>query len=208
MPHIDVECTVCHRVEDVYRHHSEWPKTPNCSKCGSPTKQALLPSSTQTGTMEPVVVYQAPDGSFRFPPATTSLSTKMYDDKGYTRIELRNFTDVRRFETKFNKREMSEVRRRVEQRQAAFEEGEAARRSEVRRGLEQGFQVPEMDDRGKPTGRMRTVRLSERGRDIMRAAMERNDRKGGPKAYETGGHVEVFSYDRSNRHADPHRRGQ
>ena len=82
------------------------------------------------------------------------------------------------------------------------------RRSEVRRGLEQGFQVPEVDDRGQLTGRMQTVRLTTRAREIMAEAMRRTDQKGGPKAYETGFHVQAYSDDRSNRDPDPHRRGQ
>lgn len=202
---IDVKCEDGHVVE-VYRHNSDWPKTPPCPLCEKSTEQIHLPAHMKGHSVDPVVVYQAPDGSFRFPPATESLSTKMYDDKGFKRIELRGWADVRRFESHMNAHELSQVRRRVERQQEAFERSESERRSEVRRGLEQGFQVPEMDDKGRPTGRMRTVRLSERGRDIMRAAMARNDAKGGPRVKDPGFYSEVYSVDRSNRDRDPRRR--
>lgn len=199
MPLIDVSCSACERTEEVFRHHSDYPKTPDCSKCGAPTVQVHLPSYMSGHAVDPVIVYQAPDGSIRFPPDTTTASTAMYDGKGFTRIELRGWKDVRRFEKYFNDAQMSDVRRRVEKQQEQFERGESERRSEIRRCLEQGFQVPETDDRGKPTGRMRTVRLSERGRAILQAAIDNNDRKGGPKARDVGFYSEAYSNDRSNR---------
>ena len=152
--------------------------------------------------VDPVVVYQAPDGTFRFPPDTTTSSTAMYDKQGMTRIELRGFADVRRFEKHFNQAEMSQVRRRVEKQQEAFERGESERRSEIRRGLEQGFRIPEHDEKGQPTGRMQTVHLSERGRAIMAASIGMNDRKGGPRVRESGFVNEAYSYDSSNRERD------
>ena len=205
---IDTECKSCGRVEESYRHNTDWPNTPPCSACGSETQQIHLPSSMRAHSVDPVVVYQASDGTFRFPPDTTTSSTAMYDKQGMTRIELRGFTDVRRFEKHFNAQEMSQVRRRVERQQEAFEAGEKARRSDVRHGLEQGFQIPEHDEKGQPTGRMQTVRLSPYGRAIMQASMDMNDRKGGPKTKEVGFHVSAYSDDRSNRDPDPRRRDQ
>lgn len=203
---IDTHCPKCDRVEAVYRRASDWPRTPPCSKCEGPTQQIHLPSYMRGTPVDPVVVYQAPDGTLRFPPDTTSSSTKMYDDKGFTRIELRGFMDVRRFEKYMNTAELSKVRQRVERQQEQHERAESERRSEVRRGLEQGFQVPEQNERGELTGRMKTVRLSERGRAIMRAAMDNNDRKGGPKTHEVGFHVEAYSHDSSNRESDARNR--
>ena len=200
---IDVRCPSCDRVEEVFRHNSDWPKTPQCSKCGAPTEQIHLPSAMRAGSVDPVVVYQAPDGTFRFPPDTNSSSTAMYDQQGLTRIELRGAAEVRRFEKHWTAGEMSQVRQRIERQQEAFERGESERRSEIRRGLAQGFQVPETDDRGQPTGRMRTVRLGERALAIMRASMERNDQKGGPRVRESGCFVEAYSMDGSNRERDP-----
>lgn len=182
--------------------------TPSCSKCGSATEQVFLPSHARSRSVDPVVVYQAPDGTFRFPPDTTSLSTAMYDQQGFTRIELRGFPDVRRFEKHMNAAELSQINRRVERQQESFEQGESARRSEMRRGLDQGFEVPERDERGQMTGRTKRIHLSGRGRAIMEAAVAMNDRKGGPRAHEPGFRVEAYSESRSNRDADPRRRGQ
>ena len=208
MPLIDTFCHTCDRVQEAYRHHSDWPKTPACPHCGGDTEQVQLPSYMKGHSVDPVVVYQAPDGSFRFPPDGTTASTSMYDQRGLTRIELRGWADVRRFEKHFNASQMSEVHRRVEKQSEAHERAEHDRRSEIRRCLEQGFSIPETDDRGRPTGRMQRVELSARGRAIMQAAIDHNDRKGGPKAREAGFRVEAYSEYKSNREADPRRSGQ
>ena len=102
MPLIDVTCPACDRVEETFRHNSDWPNTPACSKCGGPTTQIHLPSFSRASAVDPVIVYQAPDGTFRFPPDTNTASTAMYDKQGLTRIELRGFADVRRFEKHMN----------------------------------------------------------------------------------------------------------
>lgn len=208
MPLIDTHCAACDRVTEVYRPLSMWPKTPTCANCGGETEQVLLPSYMNGHAVDPVVVYQAPDGTFRFPPDTTTASTAMYDKQGMTRIELRGFADVRRFEKHMNKQEWSAVQRRVERQQESFEAGESARRSEIRRGLDQGFEVQEKDEGGRPTGRTKRIHLSGRGRAIMQAAIDMNDRKGGPRGHEPGFRVEAYSENRSNRDQDPHRRGQ
>ncbi len=206
---IDVVCHACDdRVEEVYRKAVDHPKTPPCSKCGGPTEQIHLPSYMRGHPVDPVVVYQAPDGTFRFPPDTTTSSTAMYDKKGFTRIELRGFADVRRFEKHMNAAELSQVRRQVERKAEQFEQNEKERRSEVRRGLEQGFQMPERDEKGQLTGRTQTVRLSPYARDIMRAAMDRNDQKGGPKVKEPNFYSDAYSNSASNRDPDPTGRGR
>jgi hypothetical protein len=210
VPLYDLRCvdSNCNVLFETYIALTEWPKNPSCPKCSGPTEKDLNRRPVDRGTVDPVVIYQAPDGTFRFPPDISSSSTAMYEGKGYQRIELRGWTDVRRFESHMNKAELSNVRRRVEQQAERHERMESERRSEIRRGLEQGFQVPETDDRGRPTGRLKTVRLSPRGRAIMQAAIDNNDRKGGPRAHDPGFHVEAYSQDRSNRDADPRRRGQ
>jgi hypothetical protein len=205
---IDTECSSCGRIEAVYRPASMWPDTPPCAHCGATTEQRHFPAHVNTSTVDPVVVYEAPDGTFRFPPATDSLSSAMYEKMGMRRHEYRGAAEVRPFEKRMEKAEYSRICRAVERKQEAHEASEAARRSEVRRGLEQGFQVPEYDDRGRPTGRIETVRLTPRGREIMAEAMRRTDAKGGPKAQEVGFHVQAYSDDRSNRDPDPRRRGQ
>jgi hypothetical protein len=205
---IDVECGACGRREPVYRAAADWPKTPACSQCGEATEQVHLPSWERPRSIDPVVVYQAPDGTYRFPPNIETASTKMYDDLGYTRHEFRGAHEVRKLEGKIEQQQMSDIRRRVERQQEQHERSEKERRSEIRRCLEQGFQVPEQDERGVFTGRMKTVRLSPTARAVMAAAIQRNDAKGGPKVRESGFHVEAYAYDRSNRAPDPRRRGQ
>lgn len=209
MPLYDFVCSSsdCDTVFEGYVSLADYPKTLTCPRCGGTTEKSHVRRS-QRSAAAPVVVYQAPDGSFRFPPDTHTASTASYDQQGFTRIELRGWSDVRRFESHMNQHELSQVRRRVEKQQEQHEASESARRAEIRRGLEQGFQVPDTDERGQPTGRMRTVRLSERGRAIMQAAIDNNDRKGGPRARDVGFFVEAYSMDRSNREADPRRRGQ
>lgn len=208
MPQIEIRCLSCDRLQTVYRHHSEWPKTPSCVNCGEATEQVILPPRERATTVDPVVVYQAEDGSFRFPPDVTTASTAMYDKQGLRRIELRGWADVRKFEQHFNKAQMSEVHRRVERQQEAFERGEKERRSEIRRCLDQGFSIPEIDDRGVATGRMRRVELSGFGRKVLEHAMANNDRKGGPRARDVGFRVDAYDSDRSNRERDPRRRDQ
>lgn len=210
MPLIDVRCLSesCGVIREVFRHHSDWPKTPPCPNCEAETEQVHLPSHMKASSVDPVVVYQAADGTYRFPPDINSASTAMYDQQGMTRIELRGFADVRRFEKHMNASELSNIRRRVERQQEQHEAQESARRSEIRRCMDQGFQIPEVDDKGRQTGRMQRVPVTPRLRAIMQAAIDQNDRKGGPRVHAPGFHVEAYEYNRSNRDADPHRRGQ
>ena len=205
---IDIRCPACDRIKEVVRAVADWPQTPPCANCGGPTEQIHLPSATRRRPVDPVVVYQAPDGTFRFPPDITSASTAMYDQQGMTRIELRDWADVRRFEHHFNATEMSQVHRRLERQQEAHERAEKERRTEARRCLEQGFRIPEVDDRGVPTGRLQTVRLTPKGRAILEAAQRHNDAKGGPRAKEVGFHIEAYSDDRSNRDSYSDGRGR
>jgi Zinc ribbon domain. len=210
MPLHDIACSddSCATRFEAYVSLADYPASPACPKCGGATYRAMSRRAPDRGTVDPVVAYQAPDGTFRFPPDISTSSTAMYDKLGYTRIELRGWTDVRRFEKHMNQAELSNVRRRVEKQQEQHERAESERRSEIRRGLDQGFQVPEQDDRGRLTGRMKTVRLSPRGRAIMQAAIANNDRKGGPRAHDPGFRVEAYSNDRNNRDPDPRRRNQ
>jgi hypothetical protein len=197
---IDVRCLTCGTVFEAYRAAADWPTTPPCEKCTAPTEQVHFPKGTDI-TAPAVVLYKAPDGSFRFPGSDDphGRTAQKYAKLGYERVELRGFAEVRRVESQVNKQQASEIRRRVERQCEQREAGMAIKRSDVRHGMEQGFQLPERDDDGRPTGRMKTVRLSERGRDLMRTAMARNDGKARPKAWESGFHVDVYSNSRSNR---------
>lgn len=171
---------------------------PSCPKCGTATEREYEPITTWT-TAPAVVVFKAPDGSFRYPGSTEGQSVAKYERLGYTRVELRGAAEVRRFEREANTREASEIARKVEHRLALREAAEHDRRSTITHGLRNSFVIPEVDEKGRRTGRMKSVRMSPRGHDIMRAAQAQNDDRPRPKAYDGGIHVEAYSYDRSNR---------
>lgn len=175
-----------------------FPETPPCPDCGEATKQIHLPKAVNWNA-PPVIVYQAPDGSVRFPGAAESTSTKQYDKQGYKRIEIRGAAEMRRFEGSMEKVEFSRAQRRVEHLQAQREASNSRRASDIRHGLEQGFRIPERDDKGRPTGRLQTVRLSARGRDIMRAAQQTGENRAKHSFSGANFHNEAYSFDRSNR---------
>jgi hypothetical protein len=181
---IDVRCTEGH-VHEVYRPAADWPKTPTCPSCGGVTVQVHLPPSARARP-DPVVVYQAPDGSLRYPGDSDGLSCAKYDRLGYQRVELRGAADVRRFEKHVNQREYSDMCRRVERQQAVREQSEAERRSLLRAKMQS---------------------MSRHGRDLAREVMRRNDNK--PKTYakEPGFYSEVYSVDRTNREPSRDSRG-
>lgn len=153
------------------------PNTPVCPECGAKTVQIFLPQSTRW-QVDPVVVFRAPDGTFRFPGDPTGPYANRCQRDGLERIELRSAAEVRRFEHVMNQREYARTARRVERAQQAREERESVNRSELRRLMPQ---------------------MTEFGRSLARAAQRRNDEKPREKARDPGFHVEAFSYDRSNR---------
>lgn len=176
MPLIDVKCENDHTAE-VQRPLAMWPATPPCPECGAATTQYHPPPRSRW-TLDPVVVYRTPDGSFRFPGDTSGSSTGKYDRAGFERIELRSAADVRRFETQMNRREYARASRRVERQQQMREEREKYSRRELRSAMES---------------------MSERGRAVARAVVRMNDNKPRERASEAGFHIECFSYDRGNR---------
>ena len=111
---IDVTCKSCGTVSEVYRAAKDHPWTPPCPKCDDPnTEQIHLPNHIRN--LPPaVVVYKAPDGTFRYPGSTEGLSTHNYDKMGYQRIEARGWAEVRRLEGTVNKQEASKIRQHVE----------------------------------------------------------------------------------------------
>ena len=178
MPLIDVLCATGH-VTEVMRAIADWPKTPPCPLCGAMTEQTLRPK-TISWSCDPVVVYRAPDGTFRFPGDPHSAATRKYDQQGYTRIEMRSAADVRRFESQMNTRELSSAGRRLEAKQAQRESRQSQTRAELRRLM---------------------PRMTPQGQAVARAAMARTDAKPKDRVKDANFHVEVFSYDRSNRDA-------
>jgi hypothetical protein len=197
----DFQCETCDLTFEADVEVEQLPAGPPCKTCQSSTVRVFLPPASRW-TPDAVVVYRAPDGSFRFPGDTGGISAAKYDRLGYERIEARGFAEVRTLERRLNAHEQSQLRRAEDRRLEYAEHVDSQRRSEIRRQLDQGFRIPETVLRGGQvvqTGRMTTVHLSARGRDAMRAAAESNDRKGHRRIGETGIHVDAYSNTRSNR---------
>lgn len=178
---------------------------PPCPTCHGSTIRVILPPRTQW-RCDAVVVYRAPDGSFRFPGAIDGASTAKYDRAGYERIEARSAAEVRHLEKRLNAHESSQLARANERRAAHIEQIEGQRRSATRDGMNQGFYIPEtrLEVRGGKeqvvhTGRRIFVPPTTRLRDRLRATMSRNDAKGHRRIGEPGLHVDVMSNDRSSR---------
>lgn len=179
---IDVECTddACgHVAENIYRRAAEWETTPPCEKCNQPTVRVFLPPRT-TWRADPVVVFQAADGTYRFPGDANGLSAAQYAKQGLTRIELRGAADVRRFEKQWNTQERSRMAGHVEARH-------------------RGRTLQEGEGRSHLHARMKS--FSNMGKDVARASMAIGNARPQPQTSDPGCHVEVYSHDRSNREA-------
>lgn len=214
MPVLSFKCTSAAPdpcpVFDAFRSvHDDG--TPPCPVCGAPSETNWdVWRNDARYAVTPVVVFQAADGSFRFPGAADGLYARKCESEGMTRVELRGWADVRRFEGQVNQQELSKIHRRVERQQAAMAAGEALRRSDLFNGMRNGFQIPEtvIGPRGEhvKTGRMKTVHLSARSRDIAARLIENNNNKR-VRAHEPGFHIEAYSMDRSNREQGRDERG-
>ena len=70
-----------------------------------------------------VVIYKAQDGTFRFPgdDNPNGRTAQQYEKLGYTRIEARGWSEVRRVESQVSKQQASEIRRRVERQCASLQ---------------------------------------------------------------------------------------
>lgn len=179
---IDVECTdeSCAKVtENVWRRAADWQFLPPCEVCGKPTIRVFLPPKVRWQA-DPVVVFQAEDGTYRFPGDANGLSAANYQKLGYRRVELRNFADVRQFERRVNEQERSRGARRVE--------------SEHR-----GRELRESEGRQELFAKMKT--MSNMGRDVAKAAIATGNARPQPRSHDPGFRVEVYSDDRSNRDA-------
>lgn len=177
---IDLICTNpdCETVvENHYRRAVDWQITPACEACGSSTERFFQPPRVQWRA-DAVVVYRAPDGSIRYPGAGESTSTAHYDKLGYTRVELRNFADVRRFEAEVNKQSRADNQQRVESQHQQREARESVNRSEL-------------------FHRMKT--FSNAGRAIAREAIARGNQRPQEQTSDVGFRVEAYSENRSNR---------
>lgn len=173
----DFTCLTCDRIFEAMVEASTLPAGPLCPTCAAPTERIFLPPRV-TWRADAVVVYRAPDGSFRFPGDTHGPGAAKYDHLGYTRLEARSALEVRALERQLNQTEQSHMARQTEVRAARREHGEGIRRSELRRQM-QG--------------------MTRMGRDIARAAMAKGDRRPLMRTGESGIRVEAYSNDRSNR---------
>jgi hypothetical protein len=197
---IDVRCFSCGTVSEVLRPAAQWPDTPVCPACNGSTEQVHLPKSASTYSPA-VVVYKAPDGTFRFPGETGGSSTGKYDRMGYERIEARGWAEVRSLEGKVNKQQSEEIHRRVERQQQAHEARQHHDRSDFYHAINNGYAVPDfqmINGELKQVG-SHFVKMSPRARDLAMAAIAKNNAKAGPRFKDPGGFIEAFSMDRSNR---------
>lgn len=176
---IDTQCDVCGEIVELVRRAAEaGTPYPACPACGGTVTRVYLPPRVQWRA-DPVVVYQAPDGTFRYPGATESASTAHYDRLGYTRVELRSAPDVRRFERQVNQHERAENQQRVEAQHRQRESMEGRNRSDL-------------------FHRMKT--MSAAGRAIAQTAIDRNiARHQQERTREPGFRIEAYSEDRSSR---------
>lgn len=184
---IDLQCDDDACAEVVINHAraaADWQTTPPCPACGGPTTRIFLPPRV-TWTVDPVVVYKAPDGSFRYPGDADGPASAKYSRAGYERLELRSAADVRRFEAEASRQQTADESRRVEGRHA----------QRLRR---------ESENRGELFRRMKT--MSNAGRDLAHAAMARGNARPQERSHGAPVTVEVYSYDRSNRERGPVRR--
>lgn len=186
MPLIDCRCTACDHTFEHQRPLADWPNTPACPTCSAPTEQYHPPPRSDR-SITAIVVFRAPDGSFRFPGDASGAQAARYAREGFERVELRGAADVRRFEKVMNAHEYSRAMRRVEVRQQQRELREAHTRSELRQRMQS---------------------FTRQGRDIAKAAMLMNDRKPALRAAFPNFHAEVYSYDRSNREESRDERGR
>lgn len=127
---INTRCLSCDAIDEVVRPASEWPRTPPCSSCGEKTEQIHLPRG-YSFTADPVVVYRAPDGTYRVPGDVNGPGSHKYDEMGYTRIEARSFAEVRRLERDINEADRTRAAPRLERSQIWREDKERQRRSEL-----------------------------------------------------------------------------
>lgn len=213
MPMLDRLCPT-HGPFVAYRHvSSDAPLLCPEPGCGleSEVNWGSWTEIRRSTSADPVVVFEAPDGSLRFPGTADGVSARRYESQGYKRIELRGWADVRRFEGRVNAEEQSKIHRRVERQQRAMAMGESIRRSDLFNGIRNGFQVPErvMNARGEivPTGRMKTVHLSARSRDIAQRLIDHNNTKR-VSSYHPNFFVEAYSMDRGNRDQSRDERGR
>lgn len=178
MPLIDVECSAnADHVHEVNRPIADWPKTPPCPTCGAATTQTMRPRAV-SWSLDPIVVYRAPDGSYRFPGDTHGAGSGKYDRVGYERIEIRSALDARRVEAQINRYDGSVQSFKAERDARMREAGESARRSDLFHAMKS---------------------MSNRGKEVAREAIAQNNARSTRRPPTPGTFIEVLSLNRSNR---------
>lgn len=175
MPQIDFVCAEHGPFEQYRSVHST--DLPPCPTCGVTSARHWV-LATPAPLPDAVVVYQAPDGSYRFPGDPNGLSAKQYERQGLTRVEARGWAQVRQLEQQIEQHENRHRGQHQEQLQARREAGQHARRGEL-------F--------------YRMKGMSRLGREVARLSIERSNNRPLPRTGEAGFHVEAYANDRSNR---------
>jgi hypothetical protein len=151
-----------------------------CSQCGAELQIGDFPFCphgsiyAQTAQhFDPIVVHQAPDGSYSFP-ASVDAPVR----PGYVKVEIRTLREADRITREVNSREDAAIRQQHHVEQAQRE----AKRSEYRAQL----------DRAKE-------RFSPKGREFAEKMREYVNSKRRPGPGSANFHIDVFANDRSNR---------
>lgn len=187
MPLLWARCTANpDHLYEVNRPLAMYPDMPPCPACAAPTTHDLNVGRAQS-QVEPVVLFRGPDGQVRFVGDANGISAHQYAKQGFERIEIRGAAEMRRFEKHMNKHEYARSCRRAERAQEHREEREKVMRGQLRNLM--------------PT-------MTRFGRDLARAAMNKNDNKPRERGKEAGFHSDVYSNDRSNREASRDAQGR
>jgi hypothetical protein len=185
----DFTCTTCDRSFEASIDVATLPAGPPCPTCGAATIRVFLPPQV-TWNVDAVVVYRAPDGTFRYPGDPGGASCAKYEHLGYERIEARGFASARALERRLNATEASHMARMDERRQAQREHGDRIRGAELRRVMQQ-----HMTDAGRHYA-TRVIALRDQ---VAAARARRTGRDPHRPGRDPGLHIEAYSMDRSNR---------
>ncbi|MGH9420937.1 MAG: hypothetical protein ACRD3J_13255, partial [Thermoanaerobaculia bacterium] len=147
MPQIDFTCPD-HGPFVQYRsvHSQDLPLCP-VEGCTQPTERHWI-TKAPPSLPDAVVVYQAPDGSYRFPGDPNGLSAAQYSRQGFTRIEARGWAAVRQLERDVEQHENRHRAQHFEHQQHRREQGQHARRSEL------FYRMKSMSRLGREVGRL------------------------------------------------------
>lgn len=181
MPVYSFECPL-HGIFELSLPLRLWDDHKGCTfeGCTEIAEQVVLPNQA-AGTVPPIVIHVAEDGSFRFPGAADARVPP-----GFQKKELHTIREIEQFERDVNRRLTAEAHQHHENEDRHFGKMREQARSDLRMKMQQ---------------------MSERGRDFARFAMALNDRRR-RKSTECGFHVEILHFDQTNREAHSDERTQ